>query len=135
MIVGTGIDVIEIARIERVLASRGERFTRRVFATGEIATCEASGRAAIQYAVRFAAKEAVLKALGTGLARGVRWVDVETLPDAAGRSGRLGLKLHGRAAELARQEGGGTEDLTVQLAIARTRSHAMAVVLIESSPQ
>ncbi len=68
VIVGSGIDVVEIARIERALDRHGERFCQRVFTPREIRTCAARGRSAIQFALRFAAKEAVMKALGTGMA-------------------------------------------------------------------
>ncbi len=125
LIVGTGIDVVEIARIERALERRGERFERRVFAAGEIATCRARGRAGPQFAVRFAAKEAALKAIGTGWAQGARWVDVETV--AGGGPGRLALELRGRAAELAARLGA----VTPHLAVGRSRTHALAVVLLE----
>ncbi len=128
MIVGSGIDVIAIARIERALARSGERFARRVFAGQEIAACRLRRRAAPHFAVRFAAKEAVMKALGTGWAEGVRWVDIETIPDSDGRQDQLALALHGRAAELAARLGGNR----VHLAISRTRSHAVALVLLES---
>jgi holo-[acyl-carrier protein] synthase len=130
VIVGSGIDVIEIARIERVLARAGERFLRRVFTPQEIATCEARRRPAPHLAVRFAAKEAVMKAIGTGWAEGVRWVDIETLPGADRSSERLRLRLRGRAAEHAARRGG----LRSHLAVSRSRTHAMAVVLLEDRP-
>lgn len=127
MIVGSGVDVIEIARVERALARRGERFERRVFTRSEVAACRARGRGAPRFAVRFAAKEAAMKAIGTGWARGVRFVDVETIPDARSPV-RLGLLLHGRAAEIASR----WEPIGLHLAVSRTRTHAMAVVLLES---
>ena len=126
MIVGSGIDVIEIARIERALARSGERFERRVFHPREIGECRRFRRSGPHFALRFAAKEALMKAVGTGWARGVRWVDIETRPGAAGV---LTLALHGRVGEIARELGGGTP----HLAVSRTRSHAMAVVLLESA--
>lgn len=131
VIVGTGIDVIEIARVERALARRGERFALRIFAPLEIELCEAKRHAAAHYAVRFAAKEAAAKALGVGFARGLRWRDLETRLDAAGR---LGLKLRGRAAALAAECAEGAAP-AVRLAVARTRTHAMAMVLLESSTE
>ena len=128
MIVGSGIDVIEIARIERALERSGERFARRVFAPQEIATCRSCRRAAPHFAIRFAAKEAVMKALGTGWAKGVRWVDIETVPAASDSETGLSLHLHGRAGEIARQLGG-----VPHLAVSRTRSHALALVLLEAA--
>lgn len=127
LIVGTGVDVIEIARIERALRRSGERFARRVFAHPEIAACRIARRAGPHFAVRFAAKEAVMKALGTGWAAGVRWVDIETVTEASGSPDQLSLRLHGRVAELVAER-----SAHPYLAVSRTRSHALAIVLLES---
>jgi holo-[acyl-carrier protein] synthase len=127
LIVGTGVDVIEIARIERALRRSGERFARRVFAHPEIAACRIARRAGPHFAVRFAAKEAVMKALGTGWAAGVRWVDIETVTEASGGPDHLSLRLHGRVAELVAER-----SAHPYLAVSRTRSHALAIVLLES---
>lgn len=129
MIVGSGIDVIEIKRIERLLGRSGERFERRIFTSAEIADCRRVRGVAAQFAVRFAAKEALMKAVGTGWSRGVRWVDIGTLEDARAPGGSLRLTLAGRVAEIARELGCGA----AHLAVSRTRSHAMAVVLLEAS--
>jgi holo-[acyl-carrier protein] synthase len=126
MIVGTGIDVIEIARIERALSRSGERFARRIFARSEIAACRTRRRAGPHFAVRFAAKEAVMKALGTGWTAGVRWTDIETVAEAAASPNQLSLRLHGRVAELVAQR-----SAHPYLAVSRTRSHALAIVLLE----
>src|ERR1700675_1250434 len=77
MIVAIGIDVVEVSRIEEGFARRGERFRDRVFTTGEIDYCERRGSRFISYAARFAAKEAVMKGLGTGWGSGVAWQDLE----------------------------------------------------------
>lgn len=127
MIVGTGIDVIEIARVESALRRSGERFARRVFARSEIADCRSRRRAGPHFALRFVVKEAVMKALGTGWARGVRWVDIETVSESSGRPEHLSLRLHGRVAELA-----AASRAHAHLAVSRTRSHAMAFVLFEN---
>ncbi len=139
MIIGSGVDVIEIARIERVLGERGDRFERRVFSAAEIEDCRQTRRPAAHYAVRFAAKEAVMKAIGTGWARGVRWVDIETQPDGdrgGAVSDRLLLKLHGAvrtlADELAAEAGGAAR---AHLAVGRSRTHAIASVLLEVRPR
>ncbi len=139
MIIGSGVDVIEIARIERVLDERGDRFERRVFSAAEIEDCRQTRRPAAHYAVRFAAKEAVMKAVGTGWAHGVRWVDIETQRDGErGRavSDRLLLKLHGAvgtlADELAARAGGAAR---AHLAVGRSRTHAIASVLLEVRPR
>lgn len=93
-----GVDLIEIARIERLWREHGDRFLTRVFTSAERAHCLDSRTPAERLAGRFAAKEAVLKVLGTGWRAGIGWTDVETLPDALGRPV---VTLHGVAAELA----------------------------------
>src|SRR5258708_20436062 len=85
-IAGTGIDVIEVDRIERALTrpATGERFRARVFTPGEIKYCESRGLPRYQsYAARFAAKEATMKALGTGWNRNVGWSEIEVVPQPA----------------------------------------------------
>lgn len=128
MIVGTGIDVIEIGRVERAMRRSGERFARRVFADSEIGECRAQRHSGPHFAVRFAVKEAVMKALGTGWADGVRWVDIETVSDSSTSRNQLSLRLHGRVAELAAER-----NAHPHLAVSCTRSHAMAFVLFENS--
>jgi holo-[acyl-carrier protein] synthase len=128
LIVGTGIDVIEISRVESALRRSGERFERRVFAGSEISDCRSQRRAGRHFAVRFAVKEAVMKALGTGWGEGVHWVDVETVSEPGASPGLLSLRLHGRVAELAAER-----NAHGHLAVSCTRSHAMAFVLFENS--
>ena len=130
MIVGSGIDVIEIERVARALGRRGGRFERRVFTPQEIAACHGFARPAPHFALRFAAKEAVMKAVGTGWARGVRWVDIETLPGGTDPA-ELRLVLHGPVAEHARRLGAARPHLSV----ARSRRHAFAVVVLEADPR
>lgn len=90
-----GTDLIEIARIEKLLNEHGERFAERVFTDGERAYCDSGGvQRAARYAARFAVKEAVFKALGTGLTIGFAWTDVETVRAANGAPSVL---LHGGA--------------------------------------
>jgi holo-[acyl-carrier protein] synthase len=129
VIVGSGVDVIEVARIARSLDRSGGRFERRVFTPAEIEACRRAGRPATHFAVRFAAKEAVMKAVGTGWAKGVRWVDIETVPESELLSERLGLRLHGAVGQIATRRGSDR----LHLAVSRTRTHALALVLLEKA--
>jgi holo-[acyl-carrier protein] synthase len=122
VVVGSGIDVIRIARIEQALARHGERFAARVFTPRE--RSQAQGRReAGELAVAFALKEAVMKALGTGWAGGVRFVDIETQRAGLGHDVAL---TGGAAAEAARR---GIARLVV--AASRDRTHAVAVAIAE----
>ncbi len=125
MIVGTGVDLAETARIEEVLRRYGERFSRRIFTTREIAYCEKFKNRAERYAARFAAKEATFKALGTGWREGVRWLDVEVknLP-----SGKPELVLAGRAQELAL----GLRVARMEVSISHADRYVVAQVILES---
>ena len=121
-----GIDVIELDRVQRLLERHPERFLARVYTPAEIAFCR--GRVP-ELAARFAAKEATMKALGTGI-RGVGWRDIEVLPN---RRGKPLLLLHGRAAE--RAEALGLTDLDVSLTTAREFAAAFVVGHAASIPQ
>lgn len=103
MILGTGIDMVEIRRVEDSLARFGERFLHRVFTEGERAYCDERGQGRAQsLALRWAAKEAVSKALGSGIRRGVNFRDIEVTSD---RLGRPSIALHGGAARVAKKKG------------------------------
>lgn len=101
-IVGLGLDLAQIGRIESFVERRGQRALDRLFTPGEQAYCQRKKERFASYAGRFAVKEAVMKLLGTGWARGVRWVDIEVAraPGAAPQ-----VLLHGRTAEIARAKG------------------------------
>ena len=101
-LIGHGIDIIEVSRIAGMREDHTDRFLERCFTPGERAYAESSRRRDEHLAVRFAAKEAVLKALGTGWRDGIAWTDVEVvlLP-----TGQPTLQLHGKAAEVAEQLG------------------------------
>ncbi len=116
--VSVGVDLIEIDRIAATLERFGSRFLERVYTAGEIAYCR--GRAP-QLAARFAAKEAVMKALGTGT-RGIGWREVEV---TRRRSGQPDIELHGRAIERARSIG--IDRLAVSLS--HSRNYAVASVV------
>lgn len=123
MITGIGTDIIEVDRIERAAARLGDRFLKRLFTAGERAYCDRRKQRWQCYAARFAAKEAVLKALGTGLA-GCRWTEVEV---TASSSGKPGIVLSGKAARLAREKGIG--EVLVSLSHAGDRAVAFAVAV------
>jgi len=125
MIVGTGIDIAETARIEQALERHGARFARRVYTPGEIAYCEQFKNKAERYAARFAAKEAAFKALGTGWREGVRWLDVEVTHRP---SGQPELRLMGRAGELARARG----VARVAVSLSHSNHYVVAQVIFES---
>ena len=101
-VVALGMDLLQIDLLEEVIAKRGDRFLDRIFTPGERAYCERRARAATHFAGRYAVKEAVMKVLGTGWARGVRWADIEVhrAPGAAPE-----VRLHGASAEIAQQRG------------------------------
>src|SRR5258708_30268406 len=92
MIVGLGVDLTEVDRIEAAIERRGRPFLDRLFTPSEIAYCETHRHRAERFAGRFAAKEAAMKALGTGWSRGVRWVDIEVVREPGGKPT---LKLSG----------------------------------------
>src|ERR1035441_8513572 len=98
MIVGSGIDLAEIGRIQKSVERYGQRFLNRVYTAAEQAYCLRKRNSAESLAARFAAKEAGAKALGTGISYGVNWLEIEVIREP---SGRPTLKFHGRAAEIA----------------------------------
>ena len=125
MIIGTGVDLAEVDRIRESVERFGERFLRRIYTEGEIAYVERKANKFERYAARFAAKEAGMKAIGTGWRKGVRWQDFEVinLP-----SGRPTLKLHGVAAEFAARLG----VTNIQLSLTHTAQSGLAYVILES---
>ena len=94
MILGIGVDLVDIARVERMLDRHQGRARDRVFTAGEIAYCNEAGRPGESYAARFAAKEAFFKAVGRGWGQGLAWTEVEVL---SGGHGAPELRLHGAA--------------------------------------
>ena len=126
MIVGTGIDLAEVDRIQAAIERFGQRFIERIYTPGEIAYVERKANRFERYAARFAAKEAGMKAIGTGWRHGVRWQDFEVLNLP---SGRPTLKLHGVAREFA--EALGVRD--IWLSLTHTAQHGMAFVILEKT--
>jgi holo-[acyl-carrier protein] synthase len=125
MIVGTGVDLAEVPRIRASIERYGQRFIERIYTPGEIAYVERKANKYERYAARFAAKEAGMKAIGTGWRRGVRWKDFEVanLP-----TGRPTLRLHGVAAQVALRLG----VQNISLSLTHTAETAMAQVILEN---
>jgi holo-[acyl-carrier protein] synthase len=125
MIVGSGIDIAEVPRIKNSIDRFGERFLKRIYTTGEIRYCKSKANSVERYAARFAAKEAAMKALGTGWSHGVRWRDIEVSREPGGRPT---LVFHGKAAEFAGRMGA----LHVALSLSHTSEQAIAQVILEN---
>ncbi len=124
MIVGTGVDIAEVPRIRAAIERFGERFLRRVFTPEEVRYCVGKSNAAERLAARFAAKEAGMKAIGTGLRHGITWHDFEVvrLPGQ-----RPNLKFSGKAAEFAARLG----CKRTHLSLSHTAEQAIAHVILE----
>lgn len=114
----SGIDLIEIARIDSAISRWGDRFLGRIYTEQELAYCRGKSR---RLAGRFAAKEAASKALGVGI-RYIRWREIEILPDERGKPH---VYLHGRAAEVARRQ----DLIEFEVSISHSRTDAIATVI------
>lgn len=119
-----GIDIIEVPRVEAAIARFGTRFVQRVFTDAEIRYCESKQNKFERFAGRFAAKEAALKAIGTGWKRGVAWRDVEVSREP---SGKPTIAFSGKAAEFAKRLG----VRRASLSISHTAEQAIAQVILE----
>src|SRR6202521_684469 len=124
MIIGLGVDITEVDRIDAAIARYGRAFLQRIFTPSEIAYCEKHRNRSERFAGRFAAKEAAMKALGTGWARGVRWVDIEVIREL---SGKPTLKLSGASREIADRLG----VTNIALTITHSGNTALAQVIFE----
>jgi len=124
MIIGTGIDIVNINRIEHLMARWGDLFLDRVFTEKEIFWCQRRTRPPECFAIRFAAKEAFLKAIGWGLRNGIQWTDIEVENDSMGKPS---FSFHRKAKEV-------LENLRIQkalLTLSHDRPYAVAHVLLE----
>ncbi len=119
-----GIDVAEVARLEQAAARHGRRFLERIFTAREIEYCERHRKRFERYAARFAAKEAGMKALGTGWRGGITWHDLEVvnLP-----GGKPALRLSGAAARIATKQ----KVRSIALSLTHTQTQALAQVILE----
>ena len=125
MIVGLGLDIAEIDRIEAAVTRHGTPFLERIFTTREVAYCESHRNKFERYAARFAAKEAAMKALGTGWRRGVRWRDIEVVRDPTGKPT---LHLEGAARQIANDLG----VKNISITITHSGNLALAEVIFEN---
>ncbi len=124
MIVGTGIDLAEVPRIAAAIERFGDRFLRRIYTENEIRYCDSKANRIERYAARFAAKEAALKAIGTGWSHGVSWVEVEVRREPGGRPT---IAFHGKAGEFAARLG----VKRAALSLSHTKDQAIAAVILE----
>lgn len=124
MIVGSGIDIAEVPRIAAAIERFGERFLHRIFTEGEIRYCDSKANRVERYAARFAAKEAALKAIGTGWSRGVTWKDIEVRREPGGRPT---IAFSGKAGEFAARLG----VKRAALSLSHTKEQAIASVILE----
>ena len=125
MILGTGVDIAEVPRIRESIERFGDRFLHRIFTDGEIRYCEKKATRFESYAARFAAKEAGMKALGTGWSRGIRWRDIEVVRP---KGERPTLQFHGEAAAVAARLG----TKNIALSLTHTSEQALAHVILEN---
>jgi holo-[acyl-carrier protein] synthase len=126
-VIGIGTDIVECLRIAQMIERHGELFLTRVFTPREVEYCSSRKAATQHYAGRWAAKEAILKALGTGWSRGIRWRDIEIRNDMAGKPS---VALAGGARELCERLGVGNMLIT----ISHCRSHATATAVAVAAP-
>jgi len=124
MIIGTGIDIIRVSRVRKLAERFPDRIGKKVFTTGELQYCLEKADAAVSLAGRFAAKEAVMKALGTGWRSGVRFIDIEVV---RAENGRPSIQLHGKVAKLARDRG----IATIHISISHDGDIAIATAIAE----
>ena len=124
MIVGVGIDIAEVPRVEAAIGRFGARFLNRIYTAAEIRYCESRINKFERFAGRFAAKEAAMKAIGTGWKRGVAWSEFEVVREP---SGRPTIAFHGKAAEFAQMLG----VKRASISISHTEQQAIAHVILE----
>ena len=126
MIYGNGIDIIDINRIKLVIDKYGNKFKKRCFSVSEIERSEKRLNSVESYAKRYAAKEACAKALGTGLARGVFWKDIEVVNN---QYGKPFIKLHGKAKDIFRNMDKAS-DTKIEVSLSDEKKYAIANVTI-----
>ncbi|MGQ9631131.1 MAG: holo-ACP synthase [bacterium] len=123
MILGMGVDIVEVERIEEAFRRWKRRFSTRVFTAEEIRYCASKPNMYHHFAARFAAKEAVLKAFGMGWTAGIKWTDIEIVPS---RLGRPRVRFHNRAGEVAERIG--LKKVTISLSHCKLYAVASAII-------
>ena len=129
MIVGLGTDIVEVERVAKMISDHGDHFLERVFTPGEIAHCSGRRESAPHYAGRWAAKEAVMKVLGTGFTQEVGWTDIEVVTQP---SGQPVIALHGTTRQVAERLG--IANVLVSLSHTKHYATATAIGLGDSPP-
>ena len=124
MIIGIGIDIVEVSRMAGIIGKWGGRFVNRVFSLGEIAYCEKCAQPAMHYAARFAAKESFLKSLGLGLGMGLRLTEIAV---TANPRGKPEIEVTGKGAEKLNVLG----NIAIHVSLSHTREAATAMVILE----
>jgi holo-[acyl-carrier protein] synthase len=127
MIAGLGTDIVEIVRIAQMIERHGEHFLQRVFTEDEIRYCQDRKNSTQHFAGRWAAKEAVMKSLGTGFIRGIRWTEIEVVSE---KSGAPKMILHGGTGEFA--ESRGIKEIMVTISHCRNYATATAIAITGS---
>lgn len=123
MIIGIGIDIIEAKRIKGAI-DKNNRFLSRVYTENEIDYCSEMKLSELHYAARFSAKEAFIKAIGTGFRNGIKWTDIEIINDELGKPI---IKLYGKAKEIFHNKGG----KRIHVSLSHSKEYGSAIVIIE----
>lgn len=125
MIIGTGVDIIEVARIDRLLEKHSPRFEEKIFTPDEILYCKSKAKPGIHFAARFAAKEAVMKCLGTGMDKGIAFNEIEVTHEP---SGQPTIKLHGKGKEQSAR----LNIKTIHISLSHENKYAIAQAIAEA---
>lgn len=126
MIYGIGTDIIEIDRIEKLIEKMGDKFLNRVFTNDEQEYCNKMARRSANYAARFAAKEAFVKALGTGFSNGISWRDIGVKNED---SGKPYIVLTGKALEIIKKN----NITSINVSLSHSHTHAISIVTLETN--
>ena len=125
MIIGTGVDIIEVARIKRLLEKHSPRFEEKIFTADEILYCRSRAEPGIHFAARFAVKEAVMKCLGTGMDQGIAFREIEVVNEDTGRPA---IRMHGKGKELFSR----LKIESIHISISHEKNYAIAQAIAEA---